>query len=135
MLTPADGTSGTDPCLHTERCFLISVAPWCPVCRAVRPLIQLIRDRAKGGGCFGVKIIISSDKLPALQNEARQLGDNTYLDPRNRFIKESGFNAFPTWVVIDGQGKVLNHFSAGITQTDDTGYYYVLHRLGLDQRP
>ena len=132
LLQPAQANTLTaDPCLNKQRCVIVNIAPWCPACASTLPLIRVLRDAWMNSPRYGFKIIVSADRLDALQDEARSIGDNTYVDPENRFVKMTHFNAFPTWVVLDENKKMLRHFAGGTAESDDAARYGLLAQLGI----
>jgi thiol-disulfide isomerase/thioredoxin len=101
---------GLDPCAGKTSCVVVYVAPWCPNCAAIHPLIQKLASRWNAKDSpepVGLRVLVGADTPEHCAAHVLKFGVNGQVDEGERFKKDRGVTAFPTWLVLDSSGNVL----------------------------
>ncbi|MDQ2069015.1 TlpA family protein disulfide reductase [Natronospira bacteriovora] len=125
------------PCIGTERCVLVYMAPWCPHCNGSIPLVRKVREQLNANDDTGMMVIVGpgGGSYAGHERMGRELGGEVFLDPEGE-VWEGEFghiDAVPAWAVFDGSGRMIRHFTGGTTRSDEEIVQAVLRdqlRLG-----
>lgn len=125
------------PCLGTERCVLVYMAPWCPHCNGSIPLVRTIREQVNANKNTGMMVIVGpgGGSYAGHERMGKALGGEVFLDPDSDVWRDEfgHIEAVPAWAVFDGSGRMIRHFTGGTTRNDHEIVQAVLHdqlRLG-----
>ncbi|MCC6954335.1 MAG: hypothetical protein IT290_09475 [Deltaproteobacteria bacterium] len=100
-----------DTCEGKDRCVILYVAPWCPICHRNVAFFRELRRQLDGAPRVGVNYIVGNDRLMACEEFATEIGGKVFLDSRDEFEKISSFSSVPHFWVIDRERKILEDFS------------------------
>jgi hypothetical protein len=121
-----------DPCDKKERCVVVAVAPDCLYCRTMSPYFLALRDRWKSSSRIGLKIVVVGvENSDSVEPEAARLGDNTYIDTKFTFEKETGSHWLPTYVVLDSNKKIIGLATELFKDSEPDSEQKLLKHLGL----
>lgn len=119
-----EGISLAEPCpgpalsTQKERCIVVYMAPWCPVCEASIPFLQALVKHLAGDTSTGLAITLGNDELENLIASAKKIGSSVRLDVNDEFLQAAAVSSFPTWILLDKEQRVLNRFSGGAPAGD-----------------
>lgn len=113
-----------------EPMVIVFLAHWCPHCQREVPEIQALIEAGLPEGMELRAVATGSDEgqgnfPPGEWLEGEEWAVPTVMDDRQRSVGLAyGLNAFPFWVVVDGDGRVAARFSGelgrdGIAQLFD----------------
>ena len=111
----------SESCQDKQKCVVLYVAPWCPVCERTLPVALEIGRRwstSEAGSGTGLRILVGNDKPEKCVAKAQKIGPIAAVDQNFEFGKQYGIRSFPTWIVFDSSGHELNRVSGGIYDTD-----------------
>jgi len=96
----------------TERCLTVYVAPWCPSCNKLTPVIdQMAQDLREEG--ISVAVIVGNDNLGDVKAYARKYSVPVYEDANGSFYQSVGVKAVPYFAVTNRKGKIINTMLGG----------------------
>lgn len=97
-----------ETCEGKKSCMLVYVAPWCPACKQMEPLLMQIAKASVRGGDHGVKIVVGQERSPG-DNEklAKAYGVNGVVDADNSIREKLNVKHYPTIMQLDPKGKIL----------------------------
>jgi len=126
-----------DACYGKPKCVFVYVAPWCPACNASVEVIQAMHQRWNLSGAVrthGIRAVVGRDKPDRNQEKASELGVFATVDRDDRFAQTQVIDSFPTWIVVDAQGKTLQRFSGSFS---DVGMIdlFASDKLGIESSP
>ncbi len=126
-----------DACYGKPKCVFVYVAPWCPACNASIEVIQAMHQRwnlSSTVTTHGIRAVVGQDKPDKNQEKARELGSFATVDQDGRFAKTQVIEGYPTWIVVDAQGKTLQRFSGSFS---DVGMIdlFASSKLGIESLP
>ncbi len=107
------GQASEEPCPGKERCIVVYLAPWCPICEASQPFVQALGKYLETNPHLGLSVTIGNDSVEAISASAKKVGGNIRLDPNDEFSHAASISSFPTWLVLDRDQNVLSRFSGG----------------------
>ena len=99
---------------------IVFLAHWCPHCQAEVPQIQAWLDQTGGSSevdLYGVATSINRSRPnwpPSDWLERERWASPTIMDQNNRASTAYGLSAFPYWVAVNSEGKVVYRVAAGI---------------------
>ena len=99
---------------------IVFLAHWCPHCQAEVPQIQAWLNQTGGSSevdLYGVATSINRSRPnwpPSDWLEREGWTSPTIMDPNNRASTAYGLSAFPYWVAVNAEGKVVYRVAAGI---------------------
>lgn len=96
----------------TERCLTVYVAPWCPACKQLTPVIDDLAKELKEEG-ISVAIIVGNDSLPKVQAYAKKYSTPVYEDALGTYYRAIGVKAVPYFAVTNRKGKIVNTMLGG----------------------
>ncbi len=98
----------------TDRCLTIYVAPWCPYCTQLTPVIdQMARDLQSEG--VSVALIVGSDSLGKVKAYAKKYSVPVYEDANGDYYRSIGVTAVPYFAVTNASGKIVETMLGGYT--------------------
>ncbi|MCA9563503.1 MAG: hypothetical protein KC561_08435 [Myxococcales bacterium] len=106
---------GEDPCLGTERCVTVYVAPWCPACRRSRPTVRQVQEVCENDPTTGFRVVVGQDRPGPVEQMATAYGSGTFVDPSGQYYRQLGGDGVPFWFVSDAQGQILTAFAGTYT--------------------
>lgn len=93
-------------CKGKELCGIVYVAPWCPACHSIEPMLKSALENSKNH-VYGIQVIVGSGKTEEENNQkANDLGEGVIVDNDRRYAKELNIAYFPTVMVVNQQKKV-----------------------------
>jgi hypothetical protein len=105
--------TGTGPCFGKDECIIAYVAPWCPVCEGNLACFKNFNARRVASEQSGFSVFVGWGDRPALENMARNIGDNTFIDSGENLKGALRISQVPTWISLDSHGKVT-HRAVGV---------------------
>lgn len=100
--------------------LLVFLAHWCPHCQAEVPEVQAWINQTGGNpdvDIFGIATSINRSRPnwpPGDWLEREGWTPPTVIDRNNKAATAFGLSAFPYWVVVNPEGKVIYRIAAGI---------------------
>jgi len=105
-----------DNCLADE-CLIVYVAPWCPICKKIRPtIIALVEALRKEGK--SVTLIVGKDKPNRVTAYAPNFPFPIVEDPTGIYWKEMKMVGVPYFAVINNKGTILSDHFGGYTTVE-----------------
>lgn len=96
----------------SRKCLTVYVAPWCPVCKALKPTIISMRDELEAEG-VEVNVIVGNDSLKATKEYASAYPFPTLLDADSKFYRKAKKKGVPFFLVSNNKGKIINDITGG----------------------
>lgn len=115
----ATAAEQVDPCSGRAHCVILYLAPWCPHCRSMISRVPELRGFWSSAERPGFKVIVGNDKDAAVEEMARQIGEPVFLDRKKDFLNRMNISFFPSWFVVDAQGRVLKAGKSAISWVND----------------
>lgn len=99
-------------CEGKKSCLLVYVAPWCPACKQMEPLLKHITMAASRGGEHGVKIVVGQGRSPG-DNEklAGVFAANGVVDSDGSIHDKLNVKHYPTLMQLDPKGNIIQRDS------------------------
>ena len=100
--------------------LIVFLAHWCPHCQAEVPEVQAWLNETGGNpdvDLYGVATSIDRSRPnwpPGDWLEREGWTSPTVIDRNNKAATAFGLSAFPYWVAVNGEGKVVYRIAAGI---------------------
>lgn len=95
-----------DECDGKDRCLVVYLAPWCGACRGSKGFLQALDAFFSQQGSYGLKVVVGRDSRDSIDEFARSIPLNVYLDYERRWSQAFG-SSVPAWVWLDGEGRLL----------------------------
>ncbi|MBF0503725.1 MAG: hypothetical protein HQL14_01360 [Candidatus Omnitrophica bacterium] len=96
------------PCaIDRGYCVYIYLAPWCPHCRELLPVITDYRSSWKADDRPGLKVIVGNGERQAINEMAARISPPVYLDFHDQFLKALHVKYFPYFVIVDRNQSVI----------------------------
>lgn len=93
-------------CKGKELCGIVYVAPWCPACHSIEPLLKSAIVNTKNH-VYGIQVIVGRGKTEEENNQkALELGEGVIVDNNGTYFKELNIAYFPTIMVVNQHKKV-----------------------------
>lgn len=100
-----------------SKCLVVYIAPWCSACKEfLTELFPIMLTRLEKYPQIGLEVIVGADKESALKNLALAVGRPCLLDPKKNLFKKLGLRAFPSFIGLKKNGKVIHTASGFRTQ-------------------
>ena len=97
-----------DYCALKDRCLAVYVAPWCPACNSIAPLLKKSLAASRTKKEFGMKIFVGQERQPGHNDRvAAEFGPGTFVDADGTVLAKLGVSYFPSFFVLDKQGEIL----------------------------
>ncbi len=104
----------TPSCEGRQLCGIAYIAPWCPACNQLIPVLQMISKL--GGlhhGNYGAFVVVGKGRdLAEDRAKAREVGGDALVDEGDRYYDALGIDRYPTFVVVDAAGNVRHRDQA-----------------------
>lgn len=100
---------------ESKHCLTVYVAPWCPVCKQLQPMILALSKELKAEG-VDVKIIIGNDSLKNIKKYANNYPFPVLLDPDGTFYKKAQQKGVPFFLVSNQKGMITKSIAGGFPQ-------------------
>ncbi|MFH2202637.1 MAG: thioredoxin domain-containing protein [Elusimicrobiota bacterium] len=115
-----------------KRCLLAYLAPWCPACKNVTPMLMELKPWLEERD-ITFHIVVGAANAASCADFASQFGPDTLLDAG----KQMTVNKYPTFMVIDAKGKVIKEpGTPGVLETpmDDAELRSLAAHFGLSSK-
>ncbi len=99
----------------SETCVIVYVAPWCPTCRKLKPMIQALRNELMAEG-IQVDVVVGNDSRSQILQYAQDFSFPVFTDVSGAFYREQDMEAVPYFVVTDQLGEIRTEYRGGYTQ-------------------
>jgi thiol-disulfide isomerase/thioredoxin/cell division protein FtsL len=125
----SDSTFSIDPADGTKRVWMIW-AHWCPYCQQELPELNAWWPEAQGAFANAELVTVTTSMDPSRGNplepylESSQFVFPVVVDTDTAIAAQMGVNAFPFWLVTDGDGTVLFR-TAGALHIDQVEQLFV----------
>lgn len=101
------------PCAG-DKCLVVYVAPWCPACSALTPMINdLVKDLNREG--VKATVIIGKDSMSKVIDYSKKYDTSVLEDANGSYYNQIGVRGVPYFVVINRSGKRISEKSGGNT--------------------
>ncbi len=95
-----------------DRCLVVYVAPWCPACKSLTPMINnLVSELDRDG--ISATVVIGKDSMNNVLEYSKRYKGAILADANGRYFKDIGAKGVPYFAVSDGNGKRLAEMSGG----------------------
>ncbi|MCJ8313373.1 MAG: TlpA family protein disulfide reductase [Saccharospirillaceae bacterium] len=111
MNTDSIDSANIGECL-SDKCLIIYVAPWCPICHKITPTIIALVNEMKAEG-IQVDVVVGKDKPNAVLEYAEHFPFPVALDANGRYFYAADIEAVPYFVAINYDGEILNEMYGG----------------------
>ncbi|MFT6407120.1 MAG: thiol-disulfide isomerase/thioredoxin [Arenicella sp.] len=95
-----------------DKCLLVYVAPWCPSCKSLTPMINdLISSVSKDG--IEATVVIGNDTMRKVLDYSKRYDAPILADANGVFFDQIGAKGVPYFVVTNSAGKRIAEMSGG----------------------
>lgn len=95
-----------------EKCLLVYVAPWCPSCKSLTPMInQLVASVSSDG--IEATVVIGNDDMNQVLDYSKRYNKAVLADASGAFFDLIGAKGVPYFAVIDSNAKRISEMSGG----------------------
>jgi thiol-disulfide isomerase/thioredoxin len=109
LLKPSVDVGG--PC-QQDKCLIVYVAPWCPSCKSLTPMINdLFGDLTAEG--ISTSIVIGKDSMTKVLAYSREYTSSILVDASGDYFRKIGAEGVPYFAVTNRAGKRINTMSGG----------------------
>lgn len=99
------------PC-EQEKCLVVYVAPWCPSCKSLTPMINdLVSDLQRDG--IKATVVIGKDSMKNVLDYSKRYKVPILADASGGFFSEMGAKGVPYFAVSNKHGKRVSEMSGG----------------------
>lgn len=98
--------SNLDPCYGKKMCAVAYVAPWCPACEQLAPIIQGFVKKYSEQSDYGILVIIGAGTAEENEKKAKFYESNTLIDQSFKMSESLGVTYYPSFFVVDAYRKV-----------------------------
>jgi thiol-disulfide isomerase/thioredoxin len=100
-----------------DKCLIVYVAPWCPSCKSLTPMINELVKSASNDGVKAT-VVIGKDAMAKVLNYSKHYDAPILADANGSFFKQIGARGVPYFVVTDSNGKRMSEMSGGYHSVD-----------------
>jgi thiol-disulfide isomerase/thioredoxin len=94
-------------CTGKKLCAVIYIAPWCPACEQMSPILKTFLQNSKSVTDYGFQIIVGDERSAGdNKQKAQSLGDGVIIDGDRSLARTLKITYYPTFYVVDPKGKV-----------------------------
>jgi thiol-disulfide isomerase/thioredoxin len=104
------------PC-RQDKCLIVYVAPWCPSCKSLTPMINELVKSASDDG-IKATVVIGNDAMKKVLAYSKRYDAPILADASGAFFDQIGAKGVPYFVVTDSNGKRLSEMSGGYHSAD-----------------
>ncbi len=105
---PPSFTKMDSPCLGKKMCSVIYVAPWCPACKDVAPILtDLLKNAQEFNRDVGIMVVVGEGQAHENQQLADSFGRGSLIDHDRSILKSLDVSYYPTFVVVDASFKIV----------------------------
>ncbi len=102
---------------ENDKCLIVYVAPWCPSCKSLTPMINdLVSELGRDG--ISSKVVIGKDSMDNVLDYSKRYDMAILADANGRFFSRLGAKGVPYFAVTDGSGKRVSEMSGGYKSVD-----------------
>ena len=102
---------------ESDKCLIVYVAPWCPSCKSLTPMINsLVSELGREG--VNTTIVIGKDSMKNVLDYSKRYDMAILADANGRFFKSIGAKGVPYFAVTDTNGKRISEMSGGYRSID-----------------
>lgn len=103
-------------CQSKKNCAVVYLAPWCPACKQIEPMLKEIYPRLKEHPNSGLLVIMGGE-MNAGENEtaARAIHNDVVIDQNRSIAQSLKVSYFPTILVLDDKRKVIKKDQAALS--------------------
>jgi thiol-disulfide isomerase/thioredoxin len=95
-------------CTGKKLCAIVYIAPWCPACEQMSPILKTFLHKSQSVTEYGFQIIVGDERSPGQNGQkAQSLGDGVMIDGDRSLARSLNITYYPTFYVLDPTGKVL----------------------------
>lgn len=104
---PVTSGPNVDACAQKKMCAIVYLAPWCPACEQVTPMLMTFLKNAQNNPEYGLQVVIGAGRaIGDNENKAKALGLGTIVDNDNLIARALGVTYYPTFIVVDSTRSV-----------------------------
>jgi hypothetical protein len=108
-------------CDGKEKCAVIYLAPWCPVCNRQLPAFKTLLTRANSNPKYTVKIFVGAGQTAADNNsKVQELGPGAVADNDGKIKSLLLVDKYPSYFVLDGKNTVVSKDFEAFTWINQT---------------
>lgn len=96
----------------SEKCLTIYVAPWCPACKKLNPMILSLREELLAEN-IDVTIIVGQDSIKKTKDYADKYKFPVLLDPKGKFFTKADQRGVPFFIASNLKGEITAKISGG----------------------
>lgn len=97
---------------YAEKCLIVYVAPWCPICHKVSPTIKSLVKQLEAEG-VSATVIVGKDRASAVTAYADTFPFPVLLDANGGFYNSANLKGVPYYAVINSNAEIVNDFYGG----------------------
>lgn len=95
-----------------DKCLLVYVAPWCPSCKSLTPMINNLVSSVNDDG-IQATVVIGNDDMREVLDYSKRYDAPILADASGAFFDQIGAKGVPYFVVTDSAGKRISEMSGG----------------------
>ncbi len=106
-----EGVSVGGAC-ESDKCLVVYVAPWCPACKSLTPMINDLSAELDKEG-IKASIVIGKDSMDNVLDYSKRFNQKVLIDSSGRYFNEIGAKGVPYFAVTNQSGKRIEEMSGG----------------------
>lgn len=100
------------------KCLIVYVAPWCPSCKSLTPMInRLVSDLNRDG--VKATVVIGKDSMRDVLSYSKRFESSILVDANGNYFDKIDARGVPYFAVTNGAGKRITTMSGGYHSVDD----------------
>lgn len=104
-----------DGACESDKCLVVYVAPWCPACKSLTPMIEELSNQLKKEG-IQASIVIGKDSMDNVLEYSKHFNQEVLIDSSGRYFNEISAKGVPYFAVTNQSGKRVEEMSGGYRQ-------------------
>lgn len=101
----------------TDQCVVIFVAPWCPTCHKLTPMMNKLAAELKSQG-IETQVVIGKDDLAEVKAYAQRFDFAVFTDPEGESFKQVGLKGVPAFYAINRSGDITASIEGGYPEVE-----------------
>ncbi len=97
---------------ESDKCLVVYVAPWCPSCKSLTPMINELSAQLDREG-IQASIVIGKDSMDKVLEYSKRFDQKVLIDSSGRYFSQIGARGVPYFAVTNQSGKRLEEMSGG----------------------
>ncbi|WP_158587171.1 TlpA family protein disulfide reductase [Motilimonas pumila] len=96
----------------SDQCVVIFVAPWCPTCHKLTPMMNELAAQLKAEG-IDTQVVIGKDDMAEVKQYAGRFDFAVFTDPEGQSFKQVGLKGVPAFYAVNRSGDIKASIEGG----------------------